>query len=166
MGTAFTHVLIADGKPEIRYKLQLMLAHIPGMVVVGEACNGDDAIEQAGILKPDVLIMDIGIEGLGGLEVIRRVRNTHPAVKILIHTAIEPAAFVIAALRAGASGYSLYGCSHQVLESALKAVRAGAVWLDEKIAARILNFVQGTSSSATGTHNQLKLEELKPKKGA
>lgn len=138
MGVSFTNVLIADGRSDMRYRLQLALAQMPGVVTIGEACDGETAVQKVCELTPHILILDIAIPGLAGLEVIRRVKSRFPSIKILVHTSMQPAAFALAALKAGASGYCLYGASQQTLESAVKTLNAGAVWLDANIAAKML----------------------------
>lgn len=141
MGGNFTTVLIAAGSADARYRLQLALAQMPGVVSIGEASDGESAVQKARDLTPDILVMDIAIPGLAGLEVIRRIKHNAPAVKVLIHTAIEPAGFALAALRAGASGYCLDGVSRPAFITAIAAVKAGAIWLDARVAGRVLNLM-------------------------
>lgn len=149
MGVNFTTVLIAAGDADARYRLQLALAQMPGVVAIGDASDGETAVQKACDHTPDILVMDIAIPGLAGLEVIRRVKSAAPSVKVLIYTAIEPAGFALAALRAGASGYCLEGVSRPAFVTAIEAVKAGAIWLDARVASRILNLMPAPNAPKT-----------------
>lgn len=154
MGVNFTTVLIAAGSADARYRLQLALAQMPGVVAIGEATDGESAVQKACEHTPDILVMDIAIPGLAALEVIRRIRSTAPSVKVFIYTAIEPAGFALAALRAGASGYCLDGVSRPAFSTAIEAVKAGSIWLDARVAGRILNLMPAPDGPQTKYQNE------------
>jgi DNA-binding NarL/FixJ family response regulator len=100
-------VLIADDHPLFRHGVAALLGTVPGIAVVGEAMSGDEVIAVAEELQPDVILMDIKMPELNGIEATRRVLHTSPHIRILIVTMFEDDASVFMAMRAGARGYIL-----------------------------------------------------------
>ena len=100
-------VLIADDHPLFRDGMRGLLATKPDIEVVGEATTGEEAVKLAGELEPDVILMDIKMPGVSGIEATRRILTTNPRAHILVVTMFEDDATVFAAMRAGASGYVL-----------------------------------------------------------
>lgn len=122
-------VLLADDHALVRAGIRSLLQNIPGVEVVAEADDGKQAIEQARTHQPDIVLLDIAMPGLSGLEVAEQLRTETPAVKIVIlsmHTSQE---YIRRAMRAGASGYLLKGSRQAELELALQAVARGEVYL-------------------------------------
>ena len=105
--TAKIRVLVADDHPAFRAGLQLMLADAPDLEVVGLAENGDQAVELAEPLRPDVVVMDLRMPGLDGIGATRRLLELDPAVGVVVLTMFEDDDSVFAAMRAGARGYLL-----------------------------------------------------------
>ena len=100
-------VLIADDHAVVRDGLALMLGQLDGIDVVGEAATGDGAVKQAVILKPDVILMDVQMPGLDGVEATRRITSLVPSVAVLMLTMYSDEATAVGAMRAGARGYLL-----------------------------------------------------------
>ena len=113
-------VLIADDHAVFRYGLRARLGIEPGMQVVGEAASGQEAIDMAARLAPDVIVMDVQMPGVQGIEATRRIRSHNPQARVLILTQFDNEA-ALAALRAGARGYLL---KDEEVETIVEAVRA------------------------------------------
>jgi DNA-binding NarL/FixJ family response regulator len=115
-------ILIADDHPMFRFGLQALLSAEPGTEVVGEATNGQEAVNLAASLKPDLILMDINLPQLNGIEATRQILKQNPAIGILIVTMFEDDT-IFAALHAGARGYILKGAEG---EETLRAIHAAA----------------------------------------
>ncbi len=122
-------LLIADDHPVFRYGIRALLNAAPGLEVVGEATTGDEAIAKAEALQPDVILMDIQMPGVNGVEATRRILHTSPHMRILIVTMFEDSASVFTAMRAGARGYIRKDIDPDKLVSAVRAVAGGEVVL-------------------------------------
>ncbi len=97
-------IVIADDHPVFRFGLRALLNAMPDTEVVGEATSGEEVIALAGSVRPDVILMDINMPGVNGIEATRRIRETNPDICILIVTMLEDDS-IFAAMRAGARGY-------------------------------------------------------------
>ncbi len=133
-------LLIADDHPVFRYGIRALLNAEPGLDVVGEATSGDDAIAKAEALQPDVILMDIQMPGVNGVEATRRILHTSPHMRILIVTMFEDSASVFTAMRAGARGYVLKDAEKDDILRAIQAVGRGEAIFSPGIAARLLDF--------------------------
>lgn len=146
-------VLIVDDHSFIRRGVQTILHPFPEWEFCGEADNGRDAIRMADELKPEVIIMDVSMPGLNGIEATRAIRKTQPAVKIVLLTLHESADLVRNAFRAGARGYLLKTDAEQELVRALTAVIGDGVYISPKIdsefAKSIINEVIGDRAYVT-----------------
>jgi DNA-binding NarL/FixJ family response regulator len=132
-----TRVLIADDHPLFREGLRAALSALDGVEVVGEAVNGVDAVTQAALLQPDVVVMDLHMPELSGVEACRRLRRELPQTAVLMLTMVEGDGSVAAALRAGAHGYLLKGADRAEIARALEVVGHGGVYLPAALAARV-----------------------------
>ena len=103
-------ILIADDHPLFRHGIAALLRAEPDLDVVGEATTGDEAISMAAILQPDVILMDIKMPGVNGIEAARQILHTSPHMRILVVTMFEDDASVFTAMRAGARGVYPEGC--------------------------------------------------------
>ncbi len=141
-------ILIADDHALFREGLQALLMAIPDIEVVGEAATGEEAIERAEALQPDVVLMDINMPGVKGIEATRRILHTSPTIGVIVVTMLEDDASVFAAMRAGARGYVLKGAHHDEMLQAIRAVASGQALFGPAIATRLMNFFQALGSVA------------------
>ncbi len=118
-------VLIADDHAHFRYGLCALLLSAHDLEVVGEAKDGEEAISLAAKLQPDVILMDLNMPGVGGIEATRRVLRTSPHIAILVISMFEDDDSVFAALQAGAHGYLLKGALKAEILRSIRAVCSG-----------------------------------------
>ena len=142
-------VLIADDHPLFRDGLRILLQSGSDTEVVGEAATGEETISQAGKLQPDVILMDINMPGINGIEATRRILHTSPHISILIVTMYEDDDSVFAAMRAGARGYLLKGADQEETLRAIKAVSRGEAIFSPTIAKRLIRYFSPTRAAAT-----------------
>jgi DNA-binding NarL/FixJ family response regulator len=133
-------VLLADDHPLFRNGMRALLSAIPGIEVVDIATNGDEVIERAASLQPDVILMDLQMPGIGGIEATRRILHTSPHIRILVVTMFEDDHSVFAALRAGARGYILKDADEDEILRAISAVGRGEAIFSPAIAQRLIDF--------------------------
>jgi NarL family two-component system response regulator LiaR len=131
-------VLVADDHAIVRKGICALLSTEPGIVVVGEAHNGLEAMAQAERLRPDVLLMDLVMPGVGGLEAIQRITARLPKVRILVLTSFAGDDKIFPAIRAGALGYLLKDSAPEELVQAIKQVHSGRASLHPVVARRLL----------------------------
>ena len=140
-------VLVADDHPAYRRGLELMLADVDGIEIAGEAQTGAQAVELAESLAPDVVLMDLRMPDLDGIEATRRLTGTSTTA-IVVLTMFEDDDSVFAALRAGARGYLLKGADQDEIVRAIRAAAAGEAIFGPEIATRIVShFTSGSDSS-------------------
>ena len=118
-------ILIADDHTLFRDGLRALLGSLPDTAVIGEAANGAEAIAQAEKLQPDVVLMDIQMPGVNGIEATRQIVNTSPHIGVIVVTMFEDDDSVFAAMRAGARGYVLKGADQEEMLRAVRAVARG-----------------------------------------
>jgi len=146
-------LLLVEDQEITRLGLKLTLEKIPSFKIVGEAEEGDDAVRQALELKPDVILMDIGLAEVDGISAARRIKEAEPNIRILMFTSHESDDDIFAALAAGADGYALKTIPTSQLILAITTIVDGAGWLDPGIAGRVLRACASASSmsSRSGT---------------
>jgi DNA-binding NarL/FixJ family response regulator len=140
-------ILIADDHALFREGLQALFAALPDIKVVGEAAEGETAISQVDALQPDVVLMDINMPKVNGIEATRRILSLRANLGIIMVTMLEDDASVFAAMRAGARGYVLKGAHHDEILQAIRAVAAGQAVFGPGIATRMMNFFQGLNAA-------------------
>jgi len=133
-------VLIADDHPFYREGVRTMLSAAPEIEIVGEAASGDETITQAESLQPDVILMDLKMPGINGIEATRRILHTSPHIGVLVLTMFEADESVFAAMRAGARGYLLKDADQEELIRAIKAVSRGEAIFSPAIAQRLIHY--------------------------
>ena len=133
-------VLIADDHPVFRDGLRALLTSVPEMEVTGEASTGDEAIAQAATLQPDVILMDLHMPGLNGIEASRAILRASPHIGILVLTMFEDDDSVFAAMLAGARGYLLKGADQTEIVRAISAVSHGEAIFSSSIAGRLTHY--------------------------
>lgn len=131
-------VLVVDDHPLFRSGLTGLLATVADMEVVGEADDGDTAVEAAARLRPDVVLLDLGLPRMPGLEAARRMVALDPTPAVLIITMVDDDDTVVAALQVGASGYLLKGAAQEQVLGAVRTVAAGGAVLGTGVAGGIL----------------------------
>jgi len=142
-------VLIADDNDAFRGGLRELLSVQPGITVVGEATNGQDALGLAAQLDPDVVVMDLQMPALNGIEATRRLVASRPHIGVLVLTMFEDDDSVFAAMRAGARGYLLKGARRAETVRAITAVAAGEAIFSPVIARRMMGFFKAARTAAT-----------------
>ncbi len=126
-------VLVVDDHPVILQGLQGMLASLEGIEVVGEAHTGQEAIDRAIELTPDVLLMDVRLPELNGLEAMRRLREKLPEVKVVFITVSDSDLYLVEALRWGANGYLTKSSSRELIGDAIRGSMRGGCMLSENL---------------------------------
>jgi len=156
-------VLIADDHALFREGLRALFSTIPELELVGEASSGLECIDLAGKLQPDVVLMDISMPGMDGVEATRRVLRGNPSAGIVMVTMLEDDATVFSAMRAGARGYILKGASHQELVQAIRAVASGQALFGPGIARRVMNFFRQAETDMPRNLPRESFPELTPR---
>jgi DNA-binding NarL/FixJ family response regulator len=133
-------VLIADDHAVYREGLRAVLGPEPDMEVVGEAATGKEVLERATELRPDVILMDIQMPNVNGIEATRRILEANPDVGVVVLTMFEDDDSVFSAMRAGARGYVLKGADPSEILKVLRAVAGGEAYFGPEIAWRLVDF--------------------------
>ncbi len=133
-----TKVLIADDHALVREGIAAFLKLCDDLEVIAEASDGIEALEKAGKFRPDIIIMDVNMPKLGGLEATVEIKKTHPHIKILVLTQYEDREYIARFLKAGVSGYLLKKAVGSDLVSALKAIVRGELYLYSSIASEVV----------------------------
>lgn len=138
-------VLIADDHPVFRDGLRALLDSLPDAEVVGEAASGEEAVKMAINVQPDVILMDLQMPGINGIEATRTILRTAPHIGVLVVTMFEDDDSVFAAMRAGARGYLLKGADQKEILRAIRSVASGEAIFGPAIAQRLISFFANPS---------------------
>jgi DNA-binding NarL/FixJ family response regulator len=141
------HVIIVDDHPVFRGGLRALLSAVPGMEVVGEAQDAESAMAMVEQLQPDVVIMDLQLPTISGIEATRRIQETSPHIGILVVTMFEDDYTVFAAMRAGARGYVLKDANEDDILRAIQAIARGEAIFSPAIARRVMDYFAAGPSS-------------------
>jgi DNA-binding NarL/FixJ family response regulator len=117
-----------------------LLSSVPEFEVIGEVATGEEAVARASELQPDVILMDLQMPGMGGMEATRRILQESPSVRVLVVTLLEDDDSVFMALRAGARGYVLKDADEEEMVGAIRAVGRGEAIFSPNVAERVLAF--------------------------
>jgi DNA-binding NarL/FixJ family response regulator len=155
-----TRILLVDDQSLVRMGFRLVLESAPDLEVVGEAADGRTAVDQVVALRPDVVLMDVRMPGVDGIEATRRIVAEHPAVRVLILTTFDVDEHAFAALRAGASGFLLKDATPAELASAVRVVASGDSVVAPRVTRRMLEMFAdvlpvGSAPAAPGVHPRL-----------
>ncbi|MFD1738019.1 response regulator [Bacillus salitolerans] len=133
-------ILLADDHTLFRAGLKNLLSTVDEMQIVGEASTGEEAIEQASLLNPDIILMDIRMPGLNGIEATKKIRETLPHVHILILSMFQDDQSVFTAMKVGAKGYILKDANEDELLHAIRMIASGGAVFGSVIAARMMDY--------------------------
>jgi DNA-binding NarL/FixJ family response regulator len=153
-------VLIVDDHAVVRQGLRIFLDTERDFEVVGEAPNGEEAIRLARALQPDIVLMDLLMPGMGGIEATRLIRSEVDDVEVVALTSVLDDESVVAAVRAGAIGYLLKSAEADDLRRSLRAAAAGQVQLDPAAAARLVSEVRAPAAVETLTDRESEVMRL------
>jgi DNA-binding NarL/FixJ family response regulator len=162
-GEARTAVLLVDDQELIRYGLRLVLEAQPDLVVVGEASDGAEAVQAAQRLRPDVVLMDVRMPGLDGIEATRQLTAALPDTRIIVLTTYDLDDFAFGALRAGAAGFLLKNTRPDELVAAVRAVTAGDAVVSPRITAKLIDAAMPHLSSTGRPASPEALPALSPR---
>lgn len=144
-----TRILVVDDHPVVRDGLVAMLRTQDEFEVVGEAGTGADAVEHAAELDPDIVLLDLEMPEMGGVEAIRRLRERAPGARVVVFTAFDRDEQIVGALRAGAEGYLLKGAPREELFRAIRVVRDGGSLIEPVAASKLLREVRTDDDELT-----------------
>lgn len=141
-------VLVADDHPLIRDGWRMILATVPDAVLVGSAATGAEAVRLVDEVRPDLVVMDLHMPDLDGVEATRQITGTHPAVAVLVLSQYDDDESITAALRAGARGYVLKGAGAAELVLAVRTVASGQIAFGAELGDRMLSRITGAARPA------------------
>lgn len=153
-------ILVVEDHSDLRLGLTLLLEQPADFQVVGEAANGRQAVEMAKNLTPDLVLMDVGMPLMDGIEACRTIKALRAETKVIMLTSHDNDTDVFAALAAGANGYCLKGSEFERFVDAIRAVARGDLWLDSAIAGKVLEALPANTRSTEGLKN---FEALSPR---
>ena len=153
-------VLLADDHAFYREGVRALLSTIPEIEVIGEASNGGEAIVRAGELQPDVILMDLKMPGMNGIDATRHIHERHPDMGVLVITMFDDDDSVFAAMRAGARGYLLKDADKEEVMRAIVAVKRGEAIFSPAIARRMMQYFSSSPVSAARRNQPGEFAEL------
>ena len=142
-------VLIVEDHDLARMGLEGLLSRNPEMEISGTAADGQDGVDMALKLNPDIVLMDIGLPTIDGIEATRKIKASNPDIRVLMYTSREGDDDIFDSFKAGADGYITKGATAEQTLSAVQAVSEGAAWLDPAIAKVVLSNVRRSSNEET-----------------
>ena len=143
-------VLIVEDHTLLRAGLRALLLQDPNIEIVGEADNGRDAVQAVGLLAPHLVLMDLSMPGMNGIEAILDIKRRYPGTRVLVLTIHKTDEYIHESLRAGANGYVLKDATHDELSIAVRSVLNGKTYLSPDIASKVINGYLGTGKAAVG----------------
>lgn len=156
-------ILIVDDHPVVRDGLAAILGTQPDFTVGGEAATGEEALALYEELRPDVVLLDLEMPGMDGVTVLRRLREQHPAARVVVFTAFDTDERILGALRAGAKGYLLKGAPRTELFNAVRVVHGGGSLLQPVVASRLMEHLAEQRAERPPTDLLASGEELTPR---
>ncbi len=143
-------ILVADDHPIVRDGLIAILNTQPDFEVIGEAATGPETVERVTTLHPDVVLLDLEMPELDGVEALRRLRETSPDARVIVFTAFDTDERILGAVRAGARGYLLKGAPREEIFKAIRVVHAGESLLQPIVASKLLRQVSQEQAALVG----------------
>jgi len=153
-------VLIVDDHPMVRQGLRSLLSQYPDIQVVGEADGGPTALELVTKLQPDVILLDIRLAGVSGLDLAPQLRHVHPESRIIILTSYDDEGYLLEAAQAGAHGYLLKSASAEILAEAIRAVYAGERRLSPSLLDKVLRQFESLAVQQMHEESGLSQDEI------
>ena len=144
-------VLLVDDHKMFRQGIKTVLTSLANIKVIGEADTGEEAIEKVKILNPDVIVLDINMSGINGIETSKRIKEFNKDIKILLLTMLENEKFIMDALSSGVEGYLFKEADSSELIKAIKTIASGKEYINNEVKEKIINYV---------THNNLYSQNL------
>jgi DNA-binding NarL/FixJ family response regulator len=144
-------LLIVEDHTLLRAGLRALLSQDADIEIVGEADNGRDAIQAVGALSPHLVLMDLTMPGMNGIEAMRDIKRRYPETRVLVLTIHKTDEYIHESLRAGADGYILKDATHDELRVAVRSVLNGKTYLSPDISAKVINGYLGTGQAATAS---------------
>lgn len=141
-------IFIVEDHTLLRAGLRALLSQDPNLEIVGEADNGRDAIRAIGTLAPDLVLMDLSMPGMNGIEAMRDIKRRNPETRVLVLTIHKTDEYIHESLRAGANGYILKDATHDELRVAIRSVLNGKTYLSPDISGKVIHGYLGTSNNA------------------
>lgn len=156
-------VLLVEDHALTRMGLRTALKRTSDIDVIGEAANGEESVSAADKLSPDVILMDVGMPVMDGIQATRQILAKSPSAKVIMLTQHDNDRDILASLAAGASGYCLKDVAPDRLYTAIRSVNAGDAWLDASIASRVLRHYSSASDEAPQEEQQEKVAPFESK---
>jgi DNA-binding NarL/FixJ family response regulator len=145
--TDLIHILLCDDHPIVRDGLAAVLSTQPDFEIVGQAATGTEVVHQAAQLNPDVVLLDLEMPELDGVEALRQIRATRSSARVIVFTAFDSDERIVAAVKAGAQGYLLKGAPREELFKAIRVVSAGGSLLQPVVASKLLDHVRARTAT-------------------
>ena len=142
-------ILIVEDHMVARMGIAIIVENTPNFELLGQACDGQEGVNLALKLKPDVILMDIGLPKIDGIEATRKIKDSGLNSSVLMFTSRDSSEDIFAALRAGADGYIMKGSDEKTLKNAIEAVNQKAGWLDPQIARIVLTGINEQKENTT-----------------
>jgi two-component system, NarL family, response regulator LiaR len=153
-------VLLVDDHNMVRMGLKAFFSTLPDIQVVGEAANGEEAVQQAVQLAPDVVLMDLIMPGMDGVEATRLVKKASPRTQVIVVTSYHEDEHIFPAIRAGALSYVLKDIDPDELADAIRRAHAGEATLNPRVSARLVKELQGRRTETANPFAELTEREL------
>ena len=154
------NVAVVEDMQDIRESLQTLVAGMPGLHCVGTYATAEAAIADIPVIKPNVVLMDINLPGMTGVEAVRQLKESFPDISFLICTVFDDDENIFLALRAGAGGYIVKNNSPQKILEAIKEVHEGGAPMSAAIAKRVISSFHNVPKEATPKHAALSVREM------
>jgi len=150
-------IFIVEDHTLLRAGLRALITQDPDLEIVGEADNGRDAVRAIGSLAPDLVLMDLSMPGMNGIEAMRDIKRRNPETRVLVLTIHKTDEYILESLRAGADGYILKDATHDELRVAIRSVLNGKTYLSPDISGKVIHGYLGTvnTDNAGSTWNTL-----------
>jgi DNA-binding NarL/FixJ family response regulator len=154
-------IVVVDDHPIVRDGLVAVLSTQPDFEVVGEASSGPEAIQQVRAIQPDVILLDLEMPGMDGVETLQCLRDIDPAVRVIVFTAFDTDERIVKAVQAGAQGYLLKGVPRDEIFNAIRVVHAGGALLQPVVASKLLRQVSRDAQPELDSLTERELEVLR-----